>query len=179
MTEIITENDLSFDFTKAVAVIKLDDTIDISNFPSRLKSVDFIVEWEQSFWFVEVKDPLNPKIPLEHKKSQEMNFSDKLQSNELFTEELGPKLKDSFFYCLLENLITFEKSLHYLALITSIDQEEAGYLSSKFEKSCYFPGPQGRPWQRADLFINSPQLFNLESWNWHHPKCPVKRLSNA
>ena len=126
MIGIITENDLSFDFSKAVAVNKLDDIIGESSFSSGLKSVDFIVEWEKSFWFVEVKDPFDPKIPLKHQKTQEKNFSAKLQSNKLFAEELGPKLKDSFFYCFLENLIFSEKSLHYLALITSIGQEEAG-----------------------------------------------------
>ncbi|WP_319926544.1 hypothetical protein [Xenorhabdus littoralis] len=52
------EGDLYFDFSKAQSVKKLDAKgTDGHGLSHLLKSVDFVVEWSNQLWLIEIKDP--------------------------------------------------------------------------------------------------------------------------
>ncbi|QTA81025.1 Uncharacterized protein dnl_33460 [Desulfonema limicola] len=102
MGEILTEGELEFDFRDAVLSCQLDKQ-GKHKMAHCMKAVDFIVEWTDEFWFVEVKDPSCSTIPDNLKSDKVDEFAAKIKNRRLFSHELGPKLKDSFF---IQSLIT-------------------------------------------------------------------------
>lgn len=58
MGDILTERTLEFDFSSADRAVRFDG--ETHRMSHCMKSVDFLVEWSDEFWFVEVKDPSDP-----------------------------------------------------------------------------------------------------------------------
>ena len=81
MGEMLTEGDLEFDFSAAILSERFDhpDTHKLSHC---MKAVDFIVEWDREFWFVEVKNPSNSSIPPEIKRDKLNDFISKCKLSE-------------------------------------------------------------------------------------------------
>ena len=171
------EEDLYFDFRKAKSVCSLDNH-GLGHGMSRLmKSVDFVVEWETQFWLVEVKDPENSCIPLQHKRMQQDNFIEKIQSKSLVYNELFPKFIDSLLYLGLDRGIP-AKPLRYLILISlsSLTPIDFNVLADTLlgYRDGYLLGPQ-TGWSKGF----SVHLFNLEFWNKTFPYCPVTRVGTT
>jgi hypothetical protein len=140
-----------------------------------MKGVDFLVEWETEVWLVEVKDPSLSTIPEQHKQNQINEFKDKFKSNTLFSQELGPKAKDSFLYLYLENSFQDKKLLYFVLL--EMEELDAVILERKtqvLEKCAGILGPHGTPWKNR--YIDAAAVFNLEKWNKHLPECPAARV---
>lgn len=100
MSKILKEGRLEFNFSSALNAFKFDS---INLMTHHLKGVDFIVEWEYEIWFVEVKDPLAPNVPEQHKERVYEETLEKISSKSLFKKELGPKFKDTCVYQFLMN----------------------------------------------------------------------------
>ena len=100
MNRILKEGELVFDFSAATTADQFDDE-NTHKLSHCMKAVDFIVEWVNEFWFIEVKDPSNSKIPSEFKREKLREFIAKIDNETLFSNELGPKIKDSFLYLYL------------------------------------------------------------------------------
>ncbi|MEO5368579.1 MAG: hypothetical protein H7833_00740 [Magnetococcus sp. DMHC-1] len=164
------EGDLFFDFSKADSVIKLDGP-DHGLSHLRIKSVDFVVEWPDGYWLIEVKDPENSQIPEEKKISEKCAFLKKLQSKYLF-EDLHVKFMDSLFYLSLDQGIP-KKPLYYFILI-GISHLKPSMLKVLTQEmlahhEC-LKGPK-RGWSKGF----SIAIFNLAAWRKHLPRCPVTR----
>ncbi len=85
------EKDLYFDFSQAESVFSLDNHGRGHGMSKIMKAVDFVVEWQDEFWLIEVKDPEDSSIPLEHQDKQRADFFKKIQSKSLIYAELFPK----------------------------------------------------------------------------------------
>ncbi|MFM5425238.1 hypothetical protein ACET8S_20735 [Aeromonas veronii] len=170
------ENDLYFDFSKAVSAFKLDeDGKDGHGLSCFLKSVDFIVQWENQFWLIEVKDPENGKIPAQHRSHQLKSFKNDLESNTLIEKHLFPKLRDSLIYLGMNNGIP-NISMRYICLIAvgSLGVAELSGLKQALWNTEWVKGP-ARGWSKNfDI-----QCLNIEQWNKHLKNCPITRISEV
>ena len=172
MGKVLNEGESIFDFTAAIRSEKFDD--ENHRMSHCMKSVDFIVEWADDFWFVEVKDPLDSKIPETHKKGRLKEFIGKMKSQILFSNELGPKAKDSFLYLHLGDRLP-EKPIKYIVLI-ALGAIDPGLLISSMDRlrrSCCILGPDNSAW--PNKYIENTLIFNEETWNDKLVQCPVSR----
>ncbi|MBF0438400.1 MAG: hypothetical protein HQL93_04685 [Magnetococcales bacterium] len=165
------ENDLYFDFSKAVSVIKLDSLE--HGLSHHMKAVDFVVEWQNQYWLIEVKDPENSTIPQEKRINSMNSFSDKMLSGSIMKQHLSPKFRDSLVYLGLDRGIP-SKSMRYYALIgiESLDPLMLNSLADTFrQQDPVICGPK-KGWTKSFEF----RIFNIALWNKYMPNCPVFRV---
>ncbi len=167
------EGDLCFDFSCAETVIKLDSAA--HGLSHLLKAVDFVVEWPDQFWLIEVKDPEHSAIPIEYQSNQKQCFADILQSGRLIEEYLFPKFRDSLLYLGMDRGIP-AKPMRYLVLIclSSLEPLQLNGLADSLYKTEWLPGSK-RGWSKHF----SVQALNLAQWNRALPYCPVSRIGTA
>ena len=176
MGDILKEGELEFDFTRAIKAYRFDDR-DIHGMNEIIKPVDFIVEWDNDIWFVEVKDPIAEVIPFNYKKTQLKKFAKKLQDESLFAKELGPKIRESFLYNYLAGQLS-EKPLNYFVFLAlDMGPEDSLHLSDRLSRFCWLKGPEGTVWVKS--YIKEALIFNEKTWNANLKQCPVKRVSNS
>ncbi|MBF0583183.1 MAG: hypothetical protein HQL80_02980 [Magnetococcales bacterium] len=163
------EGDLCFDFSSAETVIKLDDSA--HGLSHLLKAVDFVVEWPDQFWLIEVKDPEHSAIPTEHQPNQKQCFADILQSGRLIAEHLFPKFRDSLLYLGMDRGIP-AKPMRYLVLIclSSLDPTQLHGLAESLFRTQWLSGPKD-DWSKHF----SVMALNLAQWNRALPHCSVTR----
>ena len=166
------EKDLYFDFSNAESAVKFDSKD--HGLSKVMKAVDFVVEWKDQFWLVEVKDPEDSNIPPKYQDEKRKDFFEKIQSRSLIYAELFPKFIDSLIYLGLDHGIP-GKSMYYLTLIgiSSLKPSHFKALSDTLLQhydGC-LNGPTGG-WSKGF----SVQMFNLELWNRAFPQCPVTRI---
>lgn len=162
---ILQENDLEFNFSTAVNAAKFDDCD--HELSHCMKAIDFIVELDEHFLFIEVKDPSHPA-------SHETNvtkFREKLTNEEL-RKELTVKFRDSFVYRWAENCLN--KPIHYLILITL---EEP--LLVPFQDSIRTNLPVKGPQKWAQEIMESCHVLTMDAWNRNYPQWPVRRISSG
>ena len=177
MTEHIAswqEKDLYFDFSKAKRVLAFDKHGRGHGMSHLMKAVDFVVEWENQFWLIEVKDPENSNIPEKYKDRNKREFFEKIQSKSLIYADLFPKFIDTLIYLGLDQGIP-AKPMHYLVLIgiSSLMPVHFKVLSNALLRhydGC-LSGPAGG-WSKGF----SIHMFNLFLWNKAFPYCPVSRM---
>lgn len=100
-TQEMREGELSFDFSKARSVMKLDE---VTPLPQGMKLVDFVVEENDRILLLEVKDPLPDAVPSEHRRRVKDKEIEKLKTKELINMDLVPKARDSYCYLHLMEL---------------------------------------------------------------------------
>jgi hypothetical protein len=168
------ENDLYFDFSKARSAFKLDEAGSaghgLSNF---FKSVDFVVEWSNQFWLVEIKDPDNGAIPEQHRPKQLIKFHEQLKSGYLIDNHLFPKLRDSLIYLGLERGVP-NLPMKYISLIgmESLDPAELSGLKHSLWMKDWVKGP-AKGWTKNF----EVHCMNVHLWNKHLVNCPITRIS--
>lgn len=168
------EGDLYFDFSKAQSVRKLDKKGSEGHGLSHLlKSVDFVVEWSNQLWLIEIKDPENGMIPNHLKEREQTKFRRKLQSDHLINKELFPKLRDSLIYLSLEQGIV-DKPMQYITLIglSSLQPAELAGLQNKLWHTDWIKGPE-RGWKKPFKV----HCMTVQQWNRVLTQCPVIRKS--
>ena len=166
------EADLYFDFSRAVRVEKLDGSQ--HGLSHLMKSVDFLVEWEDQLWLIEVKDPENGSIPEQHRTERLLEFRANLIGDTLINEHLFPKLRDSLLYLGLDEGI-LNKPLRYLTIIAveSLEVAELEGLRNRLWQHAWVSGPPKRGWRKSfDV-----HAFNIGQWNRSFEGCPVIRIS--
>lgn len=168
------EGDLYFDFSAAQSAFKLDSKEHgLSHF---FKAVDYVVEWTNQLWLIEIKDPENGNIPPEHQPSQQASFRKELVSGQLIDKHLFPKFRDSLLYLGMNRGIA-DLPLKYLTLIglETVPVAELEGLTHALRHTQWLNGP-ARGWQKPfDL-----HCLNLTQWNHNlSDKCPVTRISHA
>lgn len=152
-----------FDFTDAIDVFVFDEADKTKpmyhGLSHAMKAVDLIVELEDAYLFVEVKDFHSPK-----------NYRDSNHFNHL-RESLKGKYRDSWLYRWAENKV--DKPIRYLCLLTL---ENA--LVSRMNKEMRKQLPPGIPvssrWQRA--IADACVVLNLKRWNSNFSAWPVSRI---
>ena len=172
MGEILIEKELEFDFRDALNAIQFDGYD--HKMSHCMKAVDFLVEWDDEFWFVEVKDPSASTIPNQLRGRELTSFINKMKDKTLFSRELGPKLKDSFLYCHLQNNLP-NKSLKYFVIlaIDPLDHALLAHSIDQLRRYTCFLGPDNSAW--PNRYIEAVAIFNQETWNKNLGHCPVSR----
>lgn len=162
----IVEEDLSFNFSDALDTIKFDD--DVRHGLSHcMKAVDFIVELDEAYLFVEVKDPCHPQALSKDVKK----FKKKAAVDGKLQQDIVGKFRDSFLYRWAEGKL--DKPVHFLSLITL---EEA--LLKNLQDGLHRALPmQSNRW--AKKMAESCHVLNISSWNRNFPKWQVRRLSQT
>lgn len=151
------EGQLVFDFTGSVAAEKWD--VPGTPVPETMRKVDFVVEEEDRFLFVEVKDISDTRTT----ESARAGFIDKLKSGPLVNENLVPKCRDTWAYLHLMNRDS--KPIVYVVLFSAYEHTEkpdffAGLLE-KLRKRLAKEGKQ--PWKRR--YSQDCAVANMRQWN--------------
>ncbi|MDX7992746.1 hypothetical protein [Xenorhabdus littoralis] len=168
------EGDLYFDFSKAQSVKKLDAKgTDGHGLSHLLKSVDFVVEWSNQLWLIEIKDPENGVIPTHLREREQEKFRLKLQRNKLVNDELFPKLRDSLLYLSLDQGIA-DKPMRYIILIglSSLQPAELSGLQHKIWHTAWVKGSK-RGWKKSFEVL----CITVHQWNRILTQCPIIRKS--
>lgn len=160
-----------FDFTDALDAFVFDDAT--HGLSHAMKAVDLVVELEENYLFVEVKDFESPDEYAPESVTDETGSADQRKSLNHLKQRLKYKFRDSYLYRLAERRI--DKPVRYLCLLTL---ENA--LLSVLNKELKADLPVGRAGPRwHDELARSCTVLNLERWNRNFPKWPVKRLAGG
>ena len=167
---LLTEGDLQ---------VSLDDAIDVRKFDSDehglshcMKAVDFVVEFDDRYLFIEFKDPQDPDVPV----GRRYEVIEEFRISSIDNELIG-KYRDSFLYEWASGRAN--KPIQYFVLI-GLDDMQAGDLAvrtSSLQRAIPLRGPGGEPWMRP--IVSECAVFNIESWNRRFPRYQVERLSEA
>lgn len=160
------EGDLEFDFKDAIKGFKFDETDKNKDYYHGLshcmKAVDFILELENAYLFVEVKDFNDPE-----------NYGEKNDKFNSLKKVLKEKYRDSFLCRWAEGKV--DKPIKYLCLLTL---ENA--LISRMIKELRIQLPEGNKnprWHQS--IVSGCVVANIERWNKNFPKWPVRRISST
>ena len=162
---ILREGELEFDFTDALNGFKFDETDKQSEYYHGLshcmKAVDFIIELENDYLLVEVKDFYDPA---------QYHNSDSFKK---LRNDLKIKLRDSMLYRFAENLL--DKPIRYLCLMTLEDA-----LNSRLMQELKRIVPEGiasTRWEKP--LAKSCIVANINRWNINFPKWQVRRIQQS
>lgn len=159
------ERDLEFDFTGALAADKFDDGT--THASSSIQAVDFIIEYEDCYRFVEVKDPDEPGAV------NVQAFRDKLRSGKLI-RSLAAKYRDSLFFRAFQGYQS--KDIEYVVLLSMAVLDDALLLVKQDElrRSIPFNHPL---WQHSSA--SACVILNLNQWKRRYGDESIRRLSEA
>jgi hypothetical protein len=169
MGQILTEDQLEFDFRAAISSIKFDDrTHGLSHC---MNAVDFIVETDPMLYMIEVKDLDNPNVP--PKNAQD--YYKELLSGKLISNQLVPKARDSYLYNYLLDRLPVKPRI-YIALIafSALQPAELSLLSGMLQNTLPLRGPFQQPWSRP--YFDACIVMDLPTWNNKMNQFPVRRM---
>lgn len=138
-----------------------------------LKAVDFIIETETCFLFLELKDADHP---LATSNAQEV-FYQKYRSKQL-TFDLSQKLKDTILYHWACDFL-FSKPVKYIVILefARIDDAMRGPLGESIKG--YLPlRLEAEPSVHRQI-LSGFELLDLRRWNKFYAQYPAVRLSEA
>jgi hypothetical protein len=139
--------------------------------PLRMKFVDLVIERERDVLLVEIKDPSNSRCPDKEQKSYYKRLSD----NSVLTQELTPKVRDS--YSFLHLMERDEKPFKYIVLLGldafDTDRQKAILTGFKDRLLADIRCESDKPWKRK--YIEDCVVLSVDAWNEFFPDWPVCR----
>jgi len=164
----VREGELVFQFPKEVSCERFDGPEHgLSN--RKMKAVDFILDAEDSYYFLEVKDPNHTKA----KKKNQTKFAKTMQSGEL-RNDLIQKFRDTFLYRYAEDKL--DKPVHYLVLIDTPDRSLMPHLSDELKRNLPLKKASTR-WKRP--LAKSCLLLTPDMWKKHFPDWTIERVARS
>ncbi len=166
----------SFDFTDALDAFVFDEKDKkkphYHGLSQAMKAVDIIVELDNDYLFIEIKDFHAPDdynfqtaVDDEQKKERRSRFNH-------LREVLKYKYRDTWFYRWAENKT--DKPIRYLCLLT-LDNAQISVLNKELRKQLPV-GKAGEHWNRE--IARSCVVVNIERWNRNFPNWQLVRLIN-
>ena len=162
----LTEGRLRITIIGAVSARKFDDDA-IHHMSHCMKAVDFIIELDDRYVFIEFKDPQHPNA----QERSRRQFTSKFQRGGL-DDDLAYKYRDSFLYEWASGRA--EKPIDYFVLV-ALDTLTSGDLMQRTDalrSKLPLRGPDGSPWPIA----RTCAVFNLDSWNRSFPEYSVSPI---
>jgi hypothetical protein len=165
----------SFNFTDAIDAFVFDEK-DKNNshyhgLSQAMKAVDIIVELDNQYLFIEVKDFHAPDdydfqnaVADEQKKERRNHFNH-------LREVLKHKYRDTWLYRWAENKTN--KPIRYLCLLT-LDNAQISVLNKELRKQ--LPVGKAGPRWNSEL-ARSCVVVNIDRWNNHFPNWQVTRVN--
>lgn len=166
----LTESDLQISINDNVLSAQRFDDYATHGLSHCMSAVDFVVELDESYLFIEIKDPQAPQVP----ENETHRFHNRFISNQL-DEEFKSKYRDSFLYQWASGRA--DKPIHYLVLVglDFLTKVELARRTVALEQKLPLLGPEAIAWARP--IVESCSVFNISSWNEALPNYPVTRLS--
>lgn len=159
---ILNEGDLRFDFAGAIDGFKFDEMYKsdpkFHGLSHCMKAVDFVVELNDYYLFVEIKDPPNPLWYGQGNKKEELIVA------------LVTKFRDSFVYRWAEEKL--DKPVKYLCLVEA-DNALVSYLMKELQRHLPAKGPHSR-WKKP--IAQTCVVANIARWNSNFPDWQVSRI---
>lgn len=168
------ERSLAFDFSQARLALKFDDPQWHGLTHGGLSCADFLVEWDDQLWLIEIKDP--ESAPENHRDTAIRKFTAALDRKTLITQQLAPTLRDSLFYLWFDGW-QLSKPIQYLVVIglESMSPQNLSVLRNTFLRETWLQGPTARGWkQPLNVSVN---FLTVSAWNALFPHCPITRIS--
>ena len=162
---VFTEDDLQVTFNNVVQARRFDD--DTHGLSHCMKAVDFVIELQDRYLFIEFKDPENPNIPTQYRAAAIQN----LQKSE-FDEDLKYKFRDTFLYEWAAGRA--DKPIDYFVLIAVNDRPLLSRRLDLLESNLPQKLPPTVPWTQP--IVHRCGVFNIAGWNVEFPDYPVQRL---
>lgn len=167
--KVLQEGNCCFDFSCCIAAYK----VDMPTY-SGLLSVDFIVELEDKFLFIEVKNIDNPKTPAEERKEWIERL--KIQKSNSFLFEMSVKFKDTILRK-WANEESLDKPIWYIIVLqfAAIDAKSriwlaenlSGHLPTCFTKKNGF---------KKTIKIKHWDILNVDDWKEKYPEFPLTEV---
>lgn len=161
----LTEIDLEFDFSDAIDAIQFDDSAYHAG--STIKRVDFIVEYDDCYRFIEVKDPDVPGA------ADQAGFLAKLRSGQL-VQSLSGKYRDSLFFRNIQKKT--DKKIEYLILLSMASLDEALLLTKQDELHRSIPLSHS-DWSEDCAAVCV--ILNMDQWKRRFGENSIRRMSEA
>jgi hypothetical protein len=164
---VLTEGHLQLTVNSAIVAWKFDDVN--HGLSHCMKAVDFIIELNDCYLYIEFKDPQAPLA------SQQVGSSylESFRKGQL-DEDLKYKYRDSYLYEWASGRA--DKPIDYLVLV-ALDTLRTPLLRHRrreLERKLTVLGPSGQPWHQP--FVRSCAVFNLDTWNRNLPDLPIVRI---
>jgi hypothetical protein len=166
---IVESDGYRFDFTDAINAFKFDGSVH----DTRMKAVDIIAEFPDSYVFVEIKEypaSHDPEADRGPRDCDEIDCSKRKSHTAWLKNYLKHKYRDSFLYRFAENRV--DKRIRFLCLI-NFDNA----LNSYLRKTLAYEIPADNPpasW--VNQIIDSCHVLNLAAWNRNFPNWPVQKI---
>ena len=165
--------DLEFSFPEELARDELDRQG--VKLPIQMKLVDLVIERDEDFLLVEIKDPSNTRCPEKERKS----YFKRLSDNSILTQELTPKARDS--YTFLHLMERDGKPFKYVVLLglDAFDPAQQKALLAGFKDRLLadIRCETDTPWRRHH--IADCVVLSVDIWNKTFAKWPVARVPAA
>ena len=167
---VLVEKNLKIEIPDGAKARKFDDN-NSHGLSHCMKVVDFIVEWNDMDYFIEIKDPEHPEAKAEFR----TKFIGKFLGGKI-DEDLKVKFRDSF----LEEWSCKRacNPICYLVLIAVRTIGAPTFLTRTDALKRKLPvlGPHGNLWPRP--FVINCLVMNLATWNQSFPHFPVSRITD-
>ena len=163
----LTEGKLQITVVGAISARKFDG--DCHGLSHCMKAVDFIVELNDHYLFIEFKDLQNPEaLEKNRRRSIESFKSGKLD------EDFKHKYRDSFLYEWMSGRA--DKPIDYFILyaLDTLDKTQLTRRTDALKSKLPLRGPGGLTWCRP--IVRSCAVFNIDTWNQYLPHYPVARI---
>jgi hypothetical protein len=168
MTTTLTEGNLQILFPAGISARKFDD--DEQRLAHCMKAVDFIVELNDRYLFIEFKDPQHPNSQEGDRNKFIHGF---LAGN--IDQDFKHKYRDSFLYEWASEKI--EKPIYYFVLVALDTLTEAELITrtDALKRAIPVDGPPYGRWKKK--IVAGCALFNINSWNRVLSDYPVSRIT--
>jgi hypothetical protein len=141
--------------------------------PVRMKFVDLVIERESDILLIEIKDP-------SHSKSAEKDknvYLKRLSDNSVLTQELTPKVRDSYIY--LHLMERDGKPFKYIVLLglDAFDSVRQKAILTGFKDRLLadIRCESYEAWRRKH--IADCAVLSVDGWNQFFPEWPLQRLA--
>ena len=165
-TQTVPEEDLELTFDTPIPVEHFDKD-PAHGMSHAMKRVDYIVTHQTGdTWLIEIKDPENRRIEAKagaaEAQRQGAAFAHKVDTGELFRDELFPKLRDTLVYLALANRAPQDRITYVVLIgIQALTGAELDAMQNTLTRLCYLPGPNKRPWPSEVRVV----VCNVDAWN--------------
>ena len=167
---IVQEHDLEVSFLGAKSVRKFDSPTHGLSYC--MKAVDFVVELDDEYIFVEIKDPEDPNA---HANTVAQWISD-FQTGKI-NNDLIYKFRDTFIYEWAAGRANKPVSFFVLIAISGQPAVTLGPKTTDLRRRLPYGMPPNNVWGKP--IARDCRIFNIQSWNENLPSFPVKRLSTG
>jgi hypothetical protein len=163
----------AFDFTDALDVFVFDekDNTKPTFHGLPMKAVDIVVELQNAYIFIEMKDFDNPDMYNERKAATDEEIKKNRDHFKWLKNYLKYKYRDSYLFRHAENKL--DKPIHFICLLT-LDNA----LNTSLQKALTRELPVGKASKRwQSEIVTSCQVLNVAKWNANFPKWPLRNIA--